>query len=100
MPHYSLRRMFSRRQRAVGKPLADSLFPLSELASGESATFVELRGGWGFKGRLTSLGFTPGVPVLMVQNFGWGPLIVEVRGTRVALGRHEADRILVERSPS
>jgi len=77
---------------------ADQPLPLSELASGEQATFVELRGGRGVRGRLTSLGFTPGVPIIMVQNYGWGPLIVEVRGTRVALGRHEAKHILVQRS--
>jgi Fe2+ transport system protein FeoA len=49
--------------------------------------------------RLTSLGFTPGVEVYMVQNFGLGPLIVLVRGTRVALGRGEAHKIQVERKP-
>ncbi|MBN2258528.1 MAG: ferrous iron transport protein A [Anaerolineaceae bacterium] len=35
----------------------------------------------------------------MTQNIGYGPLIVTVRGTRVALGRREAAKILVEREP-
>lgn len=100
MSHYILRRWFFKRGRQVRDPASGKLLPLSELTSGEKATFVELRGGWGVKGRLTSLGFTPGVPILMVQNYGWGPVIVEVRDTRVALGRHEAKRILVERSQS
>lgn len=87
------------REHAAATPIsAHQRLPLSELASGEQATFVELRGGCGLRGRLTSLGFTPGVPIFMVQNYGWGPLIVEVRGTRVALGRHEAKHILVQRS--
>jgi ferrous iron transport protein A len=47
--------------------------------------------------RLVSLGFTPGAEVSMTQNYGRGPLIVTVRGTRVALGRMEAARIFVER---
>ncbi|NMD30963.1 MAG: ferrous iron transport protein A, partial [Chloroflexi bacterium] len=42
------------------------------------------------------LGFTPGVQITMIQNYGWGPLIVIVRGTRVALGRGEASQIIVE----
>ena len=46
---------------------------------------------------LVSLGFTPGVGVDMVQNYGHGPLIVALRGTRVALGRGEANKILVRR---
>jgi Fe2+ transport system protein FeoA len=33
----------------------------------------------------------------MTQNYGRGPLIVIVRGTRVALGRSEAAKIVVER---
>jgi len=45
--------------------------------------------------RLACLGFTPGALVSMTQNFGRGPLIVTVRGTRVALGRGEAAQILV-----
>ncbi|MCS6907320.1 MAG: FeoA family protein [Anaerolineales bacterium] len=87
-----------KRNRPGREPPSGALLPLSELASGERATFVELRGGRGVKGRLTALGFTPGVAILMVQNYGWGPLIVEVRDTRVALGRHEAEHILVRRS--
>jgi len=31
----------------------------------------------------------------MVQNFGRGPIIVMVRGTRIALGRGEAQKIIV-----
>ncbi|GAB4470323.1 MAG: hypothetical protein Kow0088_03100 [Anaerolineales bacterium] len=100
MPHYTLRRLFFKRHHPFKDYASDQLLPLSELASGEKATFVDLRGGWGVKGRLTSLGFTPGVSITMIQNYGWGPVIVEVRGTRVALGRHEAKRIFVQRSQS
>jgi len=49
--------------------------------------------------RLASLGFAPGVEVQMLQNFGHGPLIVLVRDTRVALGRGEAMKVLVEAMP-
>jgi Fe2+ transport system protein FeoA len=31
----------------------------------------------------------------MVQNYGWGPVIVEVRDTKIALGRGEAHKISV-----
>jgi len=33
----------------------------------------------------------------MLQNFGHGPLIVNIRDTRIALGRGEATKVLVER---
>jgi ferrous iron transport protein A len=73
------------------------LLSLSEIHSGESAVVRDFSHGMGVVGRLTSLGFTPGVEVQMTQNFGRGPLIVTVRGTRVALGRGEAAKICVER---
>lgn len=71
--------------------------PLAEIATGEAATLLVFQDGRTVNNRLASLGFTPGVRVNMTQNYGRGPLIVTVRGTRVALGRGEATRIIVER---
>lgn len=68
---------------------------LSEINNGEDAVIVNFLGGQAVNKRLASLGFTPGVQVNMNQNFGKGPLIVIVRGTRVALGRGEASKIMV-----
>lgn len=55
-----------------------------------------MQGGHHFLSRLASLGFTPGARLKVVQNFGHGPIIVNLRDTRVALGRGEADKILVK----
>jgi ferrous iron transport protein A len=55
-----------------------------------------MRGGHDFLSRLASLGFTPGAHVKVVRNAGHGPIIVTLRDTRVALGRGEALKILVE----
>ena len=71
--------------------------PLGHLRPGEVGVVRELAGGWGFVSRLATLGFTPGVEITMVQNFGRGPIIVLVRDTRVALGRGEAGKVLVRR---
>jgi ferrous iron transport protein A len=68
---------------------------LSELPVDEYATVLSFSSGRLETSRLASLGFTPGVEVNMSQNYGRGPLIVSVRGTRVALGRGEAAKILV-----
>lgn len=71
-------------------------FPLDNLATGHQATIEALKGGRGFVNRLATLGFIPGQKIDMVQNFGNGPLIVNVQNTRVALGRGEARGILVK----
>jgi ferrous iron transport protein A len=72
--------------------------PLSVLHPGEHAVFLRMHGEKGVTCRLTSLGFTPGVEIEMIQNYGHGPLLVMVRGTRVALGRQEAKNAFIQRS--
>ena len=71
---------------------------LSDLHNGEQAFITSLGHGMGINSRLTSLGFTPGVPVIVMQNYGHGPLVVSVRGTRIALGRGEANKIAVQKA--
>jgi DtxR family Mn-dependent transcriptional regulator len=76
---------------------AGTAVALPDLANADRAIVHDVRGGQSFVGRCLALGFTPGAPIRMIQNFGSGPLIVLVRDTRVALGRGEAQRIHVIR---
>jgi ferrous iron transport protein A len=69
---------------------------LSEMAAGARGLVRQLRGGREFASRMAALGFTLGAQVAVVENYGRGPLIVEARDTRVALGRGEAAKMLVE----
>jgi ferrous iron transport protein A len=69
---------------------------LSAVHGGESARIRQLAGGQAFLSRLAPLGFVPGARLRVIQNLGRGPLIVAVCHTQVALGRGEADKILVE----
>ncbi len=71
--------------------------PLSTLPAGERGILVALTGGKGAWGKMASLGFTPGVEISMAQNVGHGPLIVRLRGIRVAMGRGEARQVQIQR---
>lgn len=71
--------------------------PLHMLNAGETGEVIELRAGRGLLARMASLGFTPGAKVKVIQNYGRGPLIAQVRGARVALGRGEAGHVVVRR---
>ena len=70
---------------------------LSDLEVGERGIVCQLRGGQQYTGRLAALGFTPGVEITVERNESHGPILVIARGARVALGRGEASKILVER---
>jgi ferrous iron transport protein A len=69
---------------------------LGAVRSGEWVRIQKMQGGRHFLSRLASLGFTPGARLKVIQNFGRGPIIVSLRDTRVALGRGEASKIVVE----
>lgn len=58
---------------------------------------AELQGPTAECSRLLDLGLTPGEPVAVVQSVPLGdPVVVEVRGVRLALRRREAGWIWVQ----
>jgi ferrous iron transport protein A len=67
-----------------------------DLPNGGRGVVRLLRGGGEFAHRMVALGFTIGVEVTIVQNYGRGPILVAMRDTRIALGRGEASKVLVE----
>ena len=71
---------------------------LDQLAPGSRAVVIELRGGRGFASRLAGMGISVGCQIEMLQNAARGPLLVRVRDTRIALGRIEASKIVVNTS--
>jgi Fe2+ transport system protein FeoA len=91
--------------------------PLTVLKAGESGIVTIIRQGHtrhgramhgslfhrstknsGFEKRLMDMGLTPGTKVIVVKSAPFhGPFEVLVRGSRLALGRGMAERILVEK---
>ncbi|MEM2920986.1 MAG: FeoA family protein [Candidatus Bathyarchaeia archaeon] len=77
--------------------------PLTSLRDGESGVITSIKprgsgkyGGLGLQRRLLEMGLTPGTEVMIIKSspFG-GPLEVQVRGSRLAIGRGVAERIYV-----
>lgn len=82
---------------------ADESFPrivlLPSLPEGTEARVRAIYGGQGMLARLADLGILPGVHLKVVRTARCGPVIVEVKGGRVIIGRGMADRIEVEPVP-
>ena len=68
---------------------------LEALAPGARAVVRELRGGTTFASRVAGMGISLGCHVEVLQNPAHGPLLVRVRGTRIALVHGEASKIVV-----
>lgn len=73
-----------------------ALMPLAMAGSDEIVSVVEIRAGFGLKRRLADMGLSPGVSLRVIQSQGHGPVIIDLRGSRLALGRGMVQRILVE----
>ncbi len=67
--------------------------PLSMVSPGERVRVVSFSGGSNIKKRLQDMGLTPG-EVVEVLNRG-GPVIVSVKGSRIALGMGLAQKVMV-----
>jgi ferrous iron transport protein B len=94
--HRLLRRRHAPGSRRKDVECDDSQVVLADLPLGARGAVACLHGGNDFIGRMTALGFTPGAEVGVVQNEGHGPLLVTVRGARMALGRGAAFKIAVK----
>ncbi len=85
-------RGYCRNCRRKGKKML-----LSEMEGGDRGVITGLQGGHGMVGRLTAMGIRTGKKLTKVSGmFGGGPVVVQVEGTQVAVGRGMASRIEVE----
>ncbi|MGC8999290.1 MAG: FeoA family protein [Candidatus Bathyarchaeia archaeon] len=72
--------------------------PLAMLPENYEAVIVEVKGGMGLTRRLAEMGFTNGTKVKVLHSSPPGPMLVMVRGSRIALGRGVAMKIMVNPS--
>lgn len=72
---------------------------LVDLPACSRAVVARLPHAHGLAKRLIALGLAPGTEVRVLQNWGHCPLIIEAHGARLALGRGQAARVMVEVLP-
>jgi ferrous iron transport protein A len=70
--------------------------PLAMARPGEVVTLVAINAGFGLRRRLADMGLSPGVSLRVIQSQMPGPVIIELRGSRLALGRGMAQKIMVK----
>ena len=70
--------------------------PLAMAQPGEIVTVTGIRAGWGLQRRLADMGLTSGVQIRVINRQISGPVLIDLRGSRVGLGRGVAQKILVK----
>ena len=67
---------------------------LVNLNNGSNGKIKEISAGKGATKRLYEMGFNTGAQVKVIKNDS-GPVIVSLRGNKVAIGRGLADKIII-----
>lgn len=83
-------------QQKNSNAIRNGLVPLNAVGEGTDVVIRSFDGGHAFLARVAALGLIPGSEVRVVANRGRGPVLLQARDTRVAVGRGMAHRILVE----
>lgn len=68
---------------------------LLSLKVGEKGVVVRIIGGQSACKRLNELGFVPGTEVKVVNKISSGPVMIQVKGSKLALGRGLANKVEV-----
>ena len=69
--------------------------PLAIVQVGRRVRLIAVDAGHGLQGRLAAMGLVPGVEIEVLRNSMHGPFLVEVKGSRIMLGRGMAQKIIV-----
>ena len=73
----------------------EQIMPLAMACPGEEVQVVNIRAGRGLNKRLADMGLTPGVNISVINSQRPGPVIIGLRGCRLALGRGVSQKIMV-----
>ena len=72
------------------------MYRLTQARINIDLVFVSLEGGRGAMQKLTDMGLIPGEHLKVLDNSGFGPVTVLIKGAKVALGHGLAQKIIVE----
>jgi ferrous iron transport protein A len=72
------------------------MMPLSMVSENEVVRLVALRGGRGMNKRLADMGLNIGMTVRVIRRIQNGPMILDVKDSRLAIGSGMVHRLMVE----
>jgi len=81
-------------------PSSNNGLYLADADVGKTYTMLGLEGGHFCREKIYSMGLNPGVKFEILQNSGHGPIEIQVRQTKLAIGRFMANRIKIRENGS
>lgn len=82
---------------ASDAPVKKHLVPLSMISSGQTVLLNNIDSNQILKSRLAAMGMVTNTEIIVIRTDRPGPFIVNVKGSRIALGRGMTHKIMVQR---
>jgi len=92
--------MYVRRCRLMLTPMhvgKEGLVNLERAPEGFDGEVAYIDGGDRVSQRMIALGIVPGTHIKVIRNSAYGPLIIDVEGTRIAIGRGVSSKVWLKR---
>jgi len=77
--------------------MAEKEMMLASTMAGSTVVVKKFGGGISLKTRLNEMGINCGTELKVMRNDGWGPVLIALSGSRLALGRTMTGKIVVEK---
>ena len=72
------------------------MIALTNILENKKAQIISLNCGFNLLRRLNELGVYKGAKVIILKNDNHGPIILKIKTSRLALGRGQAQKIIVQ----
>jgi len=76
--------------------MVHKIMPLAMASPGKLFRVIAINAGWKLQKRLADMGLTLGIQVSVVNGQYAGPVLINIRGSRLGLGHGMAQKILVK----
>lgn len=76
--------------------MTERIMPLSMAGAGKPLTVIGINGGCGLQWRMADMGLIRGANVMVVNGCHPGPVLIDIRGSRLGLGFGVAQKIMVK----
>ena len=77
--------------------MAEKEMELASTSPGSIVIVKKFCGGIGLKTRLNEMGINCGTELKVIRNDNWGPVLIALSGSRLALGLQMTGKIIVEK---
>lgn len=82
----------------ITKKIGRRHVPLSSIKAGQKVTLANIEANDSLRSRLAAMGMVPNTQIIVVSNASPGPFVVNVKGSKIALGRGMAEHVMVEQA--